>query len=42
LDLLAPLAKSISDRNAAAAHLHIDETSWNVYAAIEGKVSHRW
>jgi transposase len=41
-DLLAPLAASISDRNAAAAHLHIDETSWNVYAAVEGKDSHRW
>lgn len=41
-DLLAPLASSISDRNAAAAHLHIDETSWNVYAAVEGKDSHRW
>jgi transposase len=26
-DLLAPLAAAISDRNAAAAHLHIDETS---------------
>ena len=41
-DLLAPLAQLISDRNAAAAHLHIDETSWNVYAAVEGKDSHRW
>jgi len=41
-DLLAPLAAAISERNAAAAHLHIDETSWNVYAAVEGKDSHRW
>jgi transposase len=41
-DLLGPLAELISDRNAAAAHLHIDETSWNVYAAVEGKDSHRW
>ena len=41
-DLLAPLAELISDRNAAAAHLHIDETSWNVYAAVQGKDSHRW
>ena len=41
-DLLAPLAQLITDRNAAAAHLHIDETSWNVYAAVEGKDSHRW
>ncbi len=41
-ELLAPLAAAISDRNAAAAHLHVDETSWNVYAAVEGKDSHRW
>ena len=41
-DLLAPLAQLITDRNAAAAHLHIDETSWNVYAAVQGKDSHRW
>ena len=41
-ELLAPLAQAISDRNAAAAHLHVDETSWNVYAAVEGKDSHRW
>jgi transposase len=41
-DLLAPLAQLISDRNAAAAHLHVDETSWQVFAAVEGKDSHRW
>ncbi|MGH3791751.1 MAG: IS66 family transposase [Pseudonocardiaceae bacterium] len=41
-DLLAPLAEAITGRNAAAAHLHVDETSWNVYAAVEGKDSHRW
>jgi transposase len=41
-DLLAPLAALITERNAAAAHLHIDETSWNVYAAVAGKDSHRW
>jgi len=41
-DLLAPLAAAISDRNCTAGHLHIDETSWNVYAAVEGKDSHRW
>jgi len=41
-DLLAPLAELISERNAAAAHLHVDETSWNVFAAVEGKDSHRW
>jgi transposase len=41
-DLLAPLAALITERNSAAAHLHIDETSWKVYAAVEGKDSHRW
>jgi transposase len=41
-DLLAPLAAKISERNAAAAHLHIDETRWQVYATVEGKDSHRW
>jgi transposase len=41
-DLLAPLAELITGRNATAAHLHVDETSWKVYAAVEGKDSHRW
>jgi transposase len=41
-DLVAPLATKISERNAAAAHLHLDETRWQVYAAVEGKDSHRW
>jgi len=40
--LLAPLAEAISARNAAAGHLHVDETSWQVFAAVEGKDSHRW
>ena len=41
-DLLAPLAAKISERNAAAAHLQVDETRWQVFAAVEGKDSHRW
>jgi len=40
--LLGPLAGAISDRNAAAAHLHVDETHWQVFAAVAGKDSHRW
>ena len=40
--LLAPLAEAISGRNSAAAHLHVDETSWSVFAAVQGKDSHRW
>ena len=41
-DLLAPLAAKITKRNAEAAHLHVDETRWQVYAIVEGKDSHRW
>jgi transposase len=41
-DLLAPLAAKITERNAEAAHLHVDETRWQVYATVEGKDSHRW
>jgi transposase len=41
-ELLAPLAEVITERNSAAGHLHVDETSWNVYAAVAGKDSHRW
>ena len=40
--LLGPLAEAISQRNSAAAHLHVDETSWSVFAAVQGKDSHRW
>ncbi len=41
-DLLAPLAAAITERNSGAAHLHVDETSWRVFAAVAGKDSHRW
>ena len=41
-DLLAPLADKISERNAAGGHLYVDETRWQVFAAVEGKDSHRW
>jgi transposase len=40
--LLEPLAAAIAGRNAAAGHLHADESRWNVFAATEGKDSHRW
>jgi transposase len=40
--LLAPLDAAIRARNAAAAHLHIDETSWNVFEAIAEKANRRW
>jgi len=41
-DLLAPLTGLIIERNVAAAHLHADETSWQVFTAVQGKDSHRW
>ena len=41
-DLLGPLAKAIEARNAASAHLHVDETSWSVFEAVQGKDGHRW
>jgi transposase len=41
-DLLAPLAEVITGRNTTAAHLHVDETSWQVFAALKGKDNHRW
>ncbi len=40
--LLAPLAAAIRARNAAAGHLHVDETSWQVFATVAGKANHRW
>ena len=41
-DLLGPLAKAIEARNAASAHLHVDETRWSVFEAVQGKDSNRW
>jgi transposase len=41
-DLLAPLEAAIRARNAAAGHLHVDETSWWVFAQVDGKKTHRW
>jgi len=40
--LLEPLDEAIRARNAAAAHLHIDETSWQVFEDVDGKANHRW
>ncbi|MGH8917944.1 MAG: IS66 family transposase, partial [Actinomycetes bacterium] len=40
--LLGPLETAIRDRNAAAAHQHIDETSWKVFQSVAGKANHRW
>lgn len=40
--LLAPLDAAIGARNAAAGHLHVDETSWKVFETVAGKANHRW
>jgi hypothetical protein len=40
--LLAPLDAAIRARNAAAGHLHVDETSWSVFEEVAGKDGHRW
>ena len=40
--LLAPLAAAITERGSAAGHAHVDETSWQVFEAVEGKANHRW
>ena len=40
--LLTPLEAAIRARNAAAAHLHADETGWWVFEEVEGKANHRW
>lgn len=41
-DLLAPLLARITARNAAAAHVHADETSWRVFERVEDTDGTRW
>jgi transposase len=40
--LLEPLDLAVRARNAQADHLHVDETSWSVFEALEGRDSNRW
>lgn len=40
--LLAPLASAFAERGSAAGHAHVDETSWKVFEAVEGKANNRW
>jgi hypothetical protein len=40
--LLAPLETAIAARNAAAGHVHADETGWRVFERVEGKDGTRW
>ena len=41
-DLLGPLEAAFAARNAAATHVHADETTWRVFERIEGKDGTRW
>ncbi|MCL9758134.1 IS66 family transposase [Frankia sp. AiPa1] len=40
--LLAPLETAVAERNAAAFHVHADETGWRVFERVEGKDGTRW
>ena len=40
--LLEPLRAAIVARNAAAVHVHADETTWRVYERTDGKDGYRW
>jgi transposase len=40
--LLLPLEAAIRARNAAATHVHADETTWRVYEQVEDKTGHKW
>jgi transposase len=40
--LLAPLAGAVADRNRDSWHLHVDETTWRVFAPGEGKGPAKW
>ncbi|MHB8289265.1 MAG: IS66 family transposase [Acidimicrobiales bacterium] len=39
---LGPIDALIRARNAASAHLHIDETSWKVFEAGASKEGYKW
>jgi transposase len=40
--LLLPVEAAIRVRNAAASHVHADETTWRVYEQVEDKTGHKW
>jgi transposase len=40
--LLLPVETAIRVRNAAATHVHADETTWRVYEQVEDKTGHKW
>ena len=40
--LLEPVETAIVARNAAATHVHADETTWRVYENVEDSAGHKW
>jgi len=40
--LVQPLYAAILERSRQAAHWHMDETRWMVFAEVAGKAGHRW
>jgi transposase len=40
--LLEPVETAIRARNAAATHVHADETTWRVYEQVQDKTGHKW
>lgn len=40
--LLEPVETAIAARNAAATHVHADETTWRVYEQVQDKTGHKW
>ena len=40
--LFDPILKEIEEKNKGAFHWHGDETRWEVFELIEGKLSYRW
>ncbi len=40
--LIAPWAAAIAAHGRQAAHVHADETSWQVFEDVDGKDGHRW
>lgn len=42
LSLFEPVVKAIMEKNQQEKHWHCDETRWEVFEEVEGKVSSRW
>jgi transposase len=40
--LFAPLEQALAEQLRRQAHWHADETRWEVFVEVEGKIGHRW